>query len=175
MKYQIQPWLKHFSFCLALTFSCQSSDEQAPVTGELAAPALFQGEFRETPDLGYGHVRRVKVAQQAQGQNGHWWCSQHFGRNLVGHWQCVDVSGTGTCGEDVRSDEFVSCSRQDDVQSVNTRNLSHPGRTGDWWCTSHFGGNLGGAWDCLDVEDGSCEQSVAANKNVTCGRSNQVD
>ena len=62
-----------------------------------------------------------------------------------------------------------TCSSYSDQQTVNVYS-SAPGRTGEWWCDAHFGGNLGGNWDCISVSGGSCGCDAPQGSNVTCGR-----
>jgi hypothetical protein len=82
--------------------------------------------------FGYGKVERTLITQAAVGRTGKWWCDNHFGTNLGGSWKCRSVSGNNTCDMTVPNKELVSCSKYDDVQTVNTANLSAPGRTGKW-------------------------------------------
>ncbi|MBI3524594.1 MAG: hypothetical protein HY066_08705 [Betaproteobacteria bacterium] len=125
--------------------------------------------------FGYGRVERVLVTQSAQGRTGKWWCDNNFGANLGGNWKCRSVTGANSCESTVPNNELVSCSKYDDSQTINVANLNAPGRTGQWWCTNHFGGNLGGNWDCLSViGGGSCSTDVAANASVSCGRYKNV-
>lgn len=128
------------------------------------------------PTLGYGRIDRVLVQYSAPGRTGKWWCDNHFGANLGGNWQCRSVSGGNSCDATVPNQELVSCSQYSDVQTVNIGGLNAPGRTGEWWCTNHFGGNLGGNWNCLSVSGGaSCSGDVASNAVVSCGRYSKVD
>jgi hypothetical protein len=135
----------------------------------------YSGAFRALQPFGYGRVERVLVTQSAAGQTGEWWCDTHFGNNFGGHWRCRDVSGGGSCGATVPNGGLVSCSQYGDVQSINIGGSAAPGRTGQWWCTNHFGGNLGGTWDCLAVTGGSCTADAPASSTVTCGRYTPVD
>ncbi|MET0404703.1 MAG: hypothetical protein ABW123_19970, partial [Cystobacter sp.] len=135
----------------------------------------YAGASRVIQPLGYGRVERILVTQSAPGRTGQWWCDQHFGTNFGGSWRCRDVSGGGSCGATVPNGELVSCSQYADVQSVNVGGNAGPGRTGQWWCDVHFGGNLGGTWDCLAATGGSCTADASPSSTVTCGRYTQVD
>jgi hypothetical protein len=111
----------------------------------------------------------VGVTASAPGRTGSWWCTNHFGANLGGTWDCADVSGAGSCSADVPNAGIVSCQRRGPGdQRVNAGATSVPGQTGSWWCTNHFGANLGGVWDCLDVAGGSCAATVPAGADVSC-------
>jgi hypothetical protein len=145
--------------------------------GRLAADGTtpYQGAGRTIAPFGYGRVERYLVTQSAPGRTGKWWCDNHFGGNFGGYWKCLSVSGLNSCGATVPNGELVSCSYYADVQSVNVGSLNAPGRTGTWWCDHHFGGNLGGTWDCLGVASGSCSADAPANSTVTCGRFTAVN
>lgn len=56
-----------------------------------------------------------------------------------------------------------------DRQTVNAY-ATAPGQTGTWWCDAHFGGNLGGKWQCLSVSGGACDADAPLNSAVNCGR-----
>ncbi len=46
-----------------------------------------------------------------------------------------------------------------------------PGMNGAWWCTNHFGSNLGCTWSCQSVSGGhSCEGDVPQGELVSCVR-----
>jgi hypothetical protein len=59
-----------------------------------------------------------------------------------------------------------------DLQTVNIGGSSAPGRTGQWWCTNHFGNNLGGAWECVEGTGSNCSSQVPSQGSVQCGRLN---
>ena len=57
-----------------------------------------------------------------------------------------------------------------DLQTENITNSSAPGQTGQWWCKEHFGGNLGGTWECLEGTGSYCTSQVPNHTEVQCGR-----
>jgi hypothetical protein len=117
-----------------------------------------------------GRQATVIVYAVAPGQTGSWWCQTHFGGNLGGTWKCTDTN----CNQDATLYQQVSCLEYADVETVTTY-AQAPGETGQWWCTAHFGGNLGGTWDCLGAtglfgEALSCNNDVSIGTHVKCGR-----
>lgn len=155
--------------------------EDVPADGDVVCGRLgvdgttpWCGAFAAAPRLGYGRLEQILVTQSASGQTGRWWCDNHFGTNLGGRWKCRSVSGGHGCDETTPANELVSCSQYEDVQVVNVGSNAGAGRTGQWWCDSHFG-NSGGSWDCLGVAAGSCSADAPAGADVTCGRFTAVD
>jgi hypothetical protein len=45
---------------------------------------------------------------------------------------------------------------------------SADGRSGDWWCQNHFGGNFGGHWTCTAADGLPCDQTLPEGATVTC-------
>lgn len=85
---------------------------------------------------------------------------------------CVSVAGTGANECSSNTDcggGGPSCSSYSSQQTVKVYSAA-PGRTGEWWCDNHFGGNLGGTWNCISVSGGSCSSDAPQNSDVTCGR-----
>jgi hypothetical protein len=129
-----------------------------------------------TPICGgtFADRQTVLAYAPAPGRTGTWWCDMHFGGNLGGKWQCLSVSdGDGDCERDVPLNAAVECGRLrfSNVQTVNAY-APAPGRTGTWWCDTHFGGNLGGRWLCIKVASGACSATAPNNAAVQCGRCN---
>lgn len=61
-----------------------------------------------------------------------------------------------------------NCTPQSILKTVKVYSAA-PGRTGQWWCTQHFGANLGGTWRCKSVSGGTaCSKDAPQNKIVTC-------
>lgn len=136
----------------------------------------YLAENRLVTGFGYGRVEQVLVKDSSGGRTGKWWCDNHFGKNLGGWWRCRGVSGqSGSCSATVPNDEVVSCSQYETASDINIKNMNATGRTGQWWCSNHFGGNLAGSWDCLSATGNSCATTVPANGTVTCGRYTGVD
>jgi hypothetical protein len=139
----------------------------------ITTPVISYGDIIEP--FGYGRLEHKLVKQSANGRTGKWWCDNHFGRNLGGHWLCRSVSGGNSCTATVPNNELVSCSQYSDVRSLGVRNRSAAGRTGKWWCDMHFGRNLGGTWNCLSVTGSNCSRTSPNDSVVSCGRVTNVN
>ncbi|MBI2898008.1 MAG: hypothetical protein HYY06_30930 [Deltaproteobacteria bacterium] len=137
---------------------------------------------RRTVDVGAG--------LSAPGRTGQWWCDNHFGGNLGGSWECI--AGTdSSCEEQAPRGTRIHCGRlgedgttpfvpspnrtkspfgYGEVRHVLVRQPAE-GRTGQWWCDNHFGGNLGGRWKCRGVSGGaSCAATAPGGEMVSCSR-----
>ena len=131
--------------------------------------------FKQVSPMGYGTVRNLVVTQSAAGRTGQWWCDNHFGNNASDEYKCRSVSGLGACFATVPNGAVVACSQYEAVDTVNVGGNSAAGRTGQWWCDNHFGGNLGGSWDCRSVSAASCGAVTPNNATVKCGRYTAVN
>lgn len=131
----------------------------------------------------------VVVYDEAPGQTGQWWCDNHFGANLGGSWRCDGVDYRGrrySCGQTAPYNSVVTCSKWSNggggghpgnppdggsYQTVYTTGGPVASRTGQWWCENHFGGNLGGYWQCVSTSRGSCHSGyLPQGTAVSCQR-----
>lgn len=126
-------------------------------------------------------TQTVRVYDSQPGRTGHWWCENHFGGNLGGYWRCDGVDGNRmACDYQAPQGSAVQCTRagggynpNPDIQQVRTYGTRSSGRTGQWWCDNHFGGNLGGYWQCLSVDsrsNGCYRGNLRTGSIVTCQR-----
>lgn len=137
--------------------------------------------------LAMAQTESVVVYDETQGQTGQWWCDNHFGGNLGGSWRCESVELYGrsySCGRTAPYNSVVTCSKRgswgghqpgnpggSNYQSVYTSGGPVAARDGQWWCDSHFGGNLGGQWQCVSTSRGSCHSGyLPDNTQVSCQR-----
>ena len=123
----------------------------------------------------------------APGRTGQWWCNNHFGSNLGGAWECVEGTGSSSSAQ-VPATSNVQCGRMHAdgttpyfgaartilpfgygrVERVLVYQ-SAPGRTGQWWCSNHFGNNYGGSWKCRSVSGGNtCSATVPNGELASC-------
>jgi hypothetical protein len=145
------------------------------------------------PGPSWVDVQTVDVANNAApGRTGQWWCEKHFGGNLGGAWECVkapadcaaDVPANGkvTCGRLGADGSTPYCGSGEDGGALGYGRVesllvtqSAPGRTGLWWCQSHFGGNLGGEWKCRGVSGAhACTATAPNGELVTCSQYDDV-
>ena len=117
------------------------------------------------PTSNYSEIRSVNASQgNVPGQTGSWWCSNHFGNNFGGKWDCL----SDNCNKNVQMNEKIDCGKFSYKQTnfVNASIGDIPGQTGSWWCKNHFGNNIGGNWECYG---NNCNANVKMNERVECG------
>ncbi len=120
-----------------------------------------------------GQLEQVFISAEVLGQTGKWWCDHHFGFNLGGQWQCLEVTNGGNCLSTAPKNSMVTCVKNPEIQKVLASVRPVNGQTGQWWCDHHFGVNLGGKWNCLSqtrVTNSSCSQNSVKGSAVTCAR-----
>lgn len=131
--------------------------------------ANFSPQNRFIAPFNAERVLTIIASSKAPGQNGQWWCDKHFGANYGGEWRCLEVSGGGSCENDVEGFSAVTCVNRVAAQSVSAPSGPTSGQTGQWWCDNHFGKNLGGSWLCKDVVGGgACNSEVDAGASIRC-------
>lgn len=116
-------------------------------------------------------VAQIVAYAGGWGTSGQWWCDAHFGGNLGGGWDCLGVTDN-TCDAPVAGfGNRVTCQRFNTIATLSTY-AQAPGLTGQWWCSAHYGGNLGGIWDCLSTNGvrQACDTDVPTGTQVRCGQ-----
>jgi hypothetical protein len=75
--------------------------------GNVCGATVPNGELVSCSE--YSNVQTVNVAQNyAPGRTGQWWCTNNFGNNLGGTWDCLAVAG-GSCDADAPNGANVTC------------------------------------------------------------------
>ncbi len=166
----------------------------------LAAPViaavimLLPGPALSATGPEWRDVRVVNTANvAAPDRTGQWWCDLLDELRPGETWECIEAPGS-LCSQPVPAQMDVSCGLLDTDGSTDYNGMwasiapfgygrvervlvskSAPGRTGEWWCDLHFGGNFGGDWKCRGVSGGNaCATQVPNGELVSCSEYGDV-